>query len=176
MKKLQNFLDAFTKVVGNIAFGIPAVAELGFVFLTILQITLRLLDLNVLFGLEEIEMVPIFLMYFIGGTLASCDGTHIQCSLVHIIFKNQDTVKRVNFFKSFLYVITGVISAVFSSYHFVYLMKVIKRTTVWHIPSICYEGLIFIGFACMAVFAVIEFLRDILNFCIARSGEKVKEV
>ena len=176
MKKLQNFLDAFTRVVGNIAFGISAVAELGFVFLTILQITLRLLNLNVLFGLEEIEMVPIFLMYFIGGTLASCDGTHIQCSLVHIIFKNQKTVKKVNLFKSVLYAITGVISAVFSSYHFMYLMKVIKRTTVWHIPSICYEGLIFIGFACMAVFAAIELLRDILNFCMASGEGKIKEV
>lgn len=176
MKKLQNFLDVFTRAVGNIAFGISAVAELGFVFLTILQITLRLLNVNVLFGLEEIELIPIFLMYFIGGTLASCDETHIQCSLVHIIFKNQETVKKVNLFKSFLYVITGVISAVFSSYHFMYLMKVIKRTTVWHIPSFCYEGLIFIGFACMAVFAAISFVRDILNFCTARTEKTIEEV
>lgn len=176
MKQIRDSLDTLTKTAGNIFFGISALAQIFFVALTVFQILLRLANINVLFGLEEISLIPIFVMYFIGGTVTSCDGTHIQCSLVHLIFKNPKTVKRVNLFKSVLYFVLSIVAAAFSGSYFTYLLKVKKYTSVWHIPVICYEGFIFIGFVLMSVFAGVSLIKDVLDFRMGPHDTGTEEV
>lgn len=176
MKQIRDSLDAMEKAAGNIFFALSALAQIFFVALTVFQILLRLANINVLFGLEEISLIPIFVMYFIGGAVTTCDGSHIQCSLVHLMFKDPKVADRIDLFKSVLYFVLSIVAAAFSGNYFLYLLKVKKYTSYWHLPVTSYEGVIFIGFVLMAVFAGISLAKDVLDFCTGRPSEGTKEV
>ena len=173
MAKLRTFLNGFTRAGSAILGTISGASQFILVCMIFTQVLMRyVFKSSALFGVEEAELLPIFWIYFIGGALTSCEGSHIECSLVGLVFKNNKAAQNIcNAIMFILYLFLSFIAIKYTWSHFAYLLKVHKYSVYYHIPVIVYEGTSFVGFLIMAVFS----LRDALRFLTGLLTEPVEQ-
>lgn len=163
--KFQIFLDGNRKHISNIMAAISIFSQSLLTFMVIIQVLMRyVFHSSSLFGIEELEMYPIFWMYFISGVLASSERTHIECGLYEVIFKGKQKVIEVfDFIKLATTLALSIVASVYLFRHFYYILTHWKPTSFWRLPSIYYEAFAFIGFTIMAFISMVDLLSYFIN-------------
>ncbi len=114
-----------------------------------------------LFGVDELLLIPIFLLYFIGGAQGSYENNHIRADLLESYITSEkalDILKLIN--QIFVIIIGGIIVY----WSFTYLLWSVNsggNTPGWKIPLYLPHGTILIGFALMLFYTIIQFIQQI---------------
>lgn len=128
------------------------------------QVFLRYVLHAPLMGIEEIEMFPIIWLYMIGGSIASEQRNHIECGILTLYIKKEKSMKLFLCFKNLFSVIIGVWLSYWGYWYFNYSCKLWKLSDIVRWPMFYAEGVIFIGFALMLFFTVIELIDHVREY------------
>jgi len=141
--------------------------------LVVYQVFLRYVLHAPLMGIEEMEMFPIIWLYMIGGSIASEQRNHIECGILTLYIKKEKSMALFRCFKSFFS--TGICAwlAYWGFWYFKYSLKLWKLSDIVRWPMFFAEVIIFVGFALMLFFGVIELIDHIRAY--AKCVKEVKE-
>lgn len=129
--------------------------------LVVYQVFLRYVLRAPLMGIEEIEMFPIIWLYMIGGSIASEQRNHIECGILTLYIKKEKSMAIFRCFKSLFSVGICAWLVRWSFWYFEYSHKLWKLSDIVRWPMFYAEGIIFVGFALMLFFGVIELADNI---------------
>lgn len=124
--------------------------------LVVYQVFLRYVLKAPLMGIEELELFPIIWLYMIGGSVASEQRNHIECGILTLYIKKEKNMAIFKIFKSFFSCAVGTYLAYWGWWYFKYSLKLWKSSDILRIPMFFAEGIIFVGFALMLFFTLIE--------------------
>ncbi|WP_342471519.1 TRAP transporter small permease [Metasolibacillus sp. FSL H7-0170] len=130
---------------------------LGLFFTVILRYFLKI-DL---FGIDELLLIPIFLLYFIGGAQGSYEQNHIRADLLESYITSEKTLNALKLFNQFFVLIVGGIIIYWSLNYLIWSYGAGGRTPGWKIPLYIPHGTILIGFILMVFYTLIQFIQQI---------------
>ena len=111
------------------------------------------------FGQEEIITLIAMWLYWIGGVYGSYEGSHIKGDILKTYVKNEKVLKGLN---AFVYIVSIVISAVFTVWSFGYLMRNIAQwptSTGLKIPLVICQVPLLIGFGMMTLYELYHLIK-----------------
>ena len=132
--------------------------------LVVYQVFLRYVLHAPLMGIEELELFPIIWLYMIAGSVASEQRNHIECGILTLYIKKEKNMALFRIFKSFFSCAIGVYLCYWGWWYFTYSLKLWKYSDILRIPMFYAEGIIFVGFALMLFFTLIELVDHIVQF------------
>ena len=132
--------------------------------LVVYQVFLRYVLKAPLMGIEELELFPIIWLYMIGGSVASEQRNHIECGILTLYIKKPKSMALFLCFKSLFSCAVGVYLSYWGWWYFSYSLKLWKTSDILRIPMFFAEGIIFVGFALMLFFTLIELVDHIVQF------------
>ncbi len=154
LAKLENYLVFIEKFI-------MVVTSMVLVLLVCWAVVLRyVLELD-LYGIEEIEVLIGFWLYFVAGVYGSYKGTQISADILNVLVKNTH-VKR--FFNIAANIVAFLMVSVFAYWSWDLLMFSIQKrpvTAVWRIPMFFTYLPVVLGFCLMAVYALRDLCRSI---------------
>lgn len=161
------------KTVISIQRFVGLVVCIGVPILVVYQVFLRYVLHAPLMGIEEMEIFPIIWLYMIGGSIASEQRNHIECGILTLYIKKERSIAIFNCFKSLF---SALICAWLTRWGFWYLqysLKLWKLSDIVRWPMFFAEGIIFVGFALMLFFGVIQLVDhvSVLVKCV-KEGKK----
>ena len=149
---IQKILIASCSLLIAVTFGIVVVLRYGF-------------QAN-LFAYEEWMLVAAFILYFFGAAQGSFDNSHIKADILMELIRSESAKRNLNLFVLALEVAIG---AVLSWWGYLMVVDDLSRypelpaTPVYSIPLAVPRGTIFIGFVLMTIYAVMHFVRLLLD-------------
>lgn len=147
--KLQRLIMVLTTVGIIIMFGIVVLARYLFHF-------------NVI-GYDEIIVVAACWMYFIGGSYAMCEESHIRADVLNLLLPPSKTM-LLGIFTYLIQFICGLI-LIYLSYDMIMFDIATNPTTIdWNIPLVIPRFAILVGFILMTFYSFIYLLRDIYKY------------
>ena len=108
------------------------------------------------FGIEELIIIPVFLLYFIGASLGSYENSHIGADILETFIKSK---KVMNWIKLLTLSITSIVSFMFTLWaweYFLFSVNSMEKTPGWQIPLLFPNGIVLIGFILMTLFSLIH--------------------
>ncbi len=106
-----------------------------------------------IYGMEEIILVIAFWLYFIGGSNASMENSHIKADLVDVFVKNKVKMYTINGMAKLVEFITMAVLSAWSIDLVVLNAIRMPKTPGLKIPFIVSQIPIAIGFVIMTIFA-----------------------
>lgn len=154
LAKLEKYLVFIEKII-------MVVTSIVLVLLVCWAVVLRyVLELD-LYGIEEIEVLIGFWLYFVAGVYGSYKGTQISADILTVLVKNM----RVRcFFNIVASIIAFLMVSVFAYWSWDLLVFSIQKrpvTAVWRIPMFYTYLPVVLGFSLMAVYALRDLCRSI---------------
>lgn len=147
--KLQRLIMVLTTVGIIIVFGIVVLARYMFHF-------------NVI-GYDEIIVVAACWMYFIGGSYAMSEESHIRADVLNLFLSPSKTI-LLGVFTYLIQFICGLI-LIYLSYDMIMFDIATNPTTIdWNIPLVIPRFAILVGFILMTFYSFIYLLRDALKY------------
>lgn len=119
-------------------------------FLTVLLRYVFKIDL---FGIEELLLLPIFLLYFIGAANGSYEDSHISANMIDSYLKSEK-IKLI--IKAFTTVVTLGVCVIISYWSTEYLIWSFSHggaTSGWQIPLYIPHGTVLLGFLLMTLYS-----------------------
>lgn len=142
--------------------------------LIILSISLAVLLRYVLkmdlFGIEELLIIPIFLLYFVGSTFGTYENSHITADLLDSFVKNEKVLKFFRTLTSFISMIACSVFSYWAIQYFMWSVNKLEKTPGWHIPLFIPHGIVMIGFILMTIYFFMHFYLNLQYFF----GKKVE--
>ena len=111
------------------------------------------------FGQEEIITLIAMWLYWIGGVYGSYEGSHIKGDILNTYVKNEKVLKGLN---AFVYIVSIVISAVFTVWSYGYLMRNIAQwpvSTGLKIPLVICQVPLLIGLGMMTLYELYHLIK-----------------
>lgn len=147
--KLQRLIMVGTTVAVILMFGIVVLARYAFHF-------------NVI-GYDEIIVVAACWMYFIGGSYAMSEESHIRADVLNL-FLSPPKIRFLKIITGVIQVVCGVI-LIYLSYDMILFDITSKPTTIdWNIPLYIPRVSILVGFIFMTFYSFVYLLRDIHKY------------
>lgn len=147
--KIQRFIMVTSIVMVLIVFAVVVLARYIFHF-------------NVI-GYDEIVLVGACWMYFIGGSYAMSEESHIRADILNLFLSPQKTLV-LKIFTTSIQVICGVI-LVYLSFDMLSFDFQSKPTTIdWGIPLYLPRLSILVGFILMTFYSLVYLMRDIHRY------------
>ena len=126
-----------------------------------------------LYGIEEIIVLIVMWLYFIGGSYGSYKKSHIKAGLVAMFVKNGKALLWIelvqSLFTAFLFVVISIYSIQFLSWDFV----VQSKTPLHQIPYAVGHAAVTVGFILMAFYALVYLIIDIRKIVFDHKAAKV---
>lgn len=154
LSKLEKYLVFIEKII-------MVVTSIALVLLVCWAVVLRYILQLDLYGIEEIEVLIGFWLYFVAGVYGSYKGTQISADILNVLVKNM-RVKR--FFNIVANIVAFLMVSVFAYWSWDLLMFSIQKrpvTAVWRIPMFYTYLPVVLGFILMAVYAFRDLCRSI---------------
>lgn len=114
-----------------------------------------------LFGIEELLLIPIFLLYFIGAAQGSYEKSHITADIVDSYIKNQKIKAWNRMVTSLVTLIVCLIITFWNTQYLVWSFHNGGNTAGYQIPLYIPHGTVLIGFLLMSLYSLIDFARQI---------------
>lgn len=144
--KVQRFLMFVSTVSVVLMLGIVVVAR-------------YILHVNVL-GYDEIILVGAYWMYFIGGSYAMWEESHIKADILSVFLSPRGNLK-ISILAKGIQVLLGI-PLIYLAYEMLAFDWQANPTTVdWNIPLLIPQSAILIGYVLMTFYSVIYLMRDI---------------
>lgn len=112
-----------------------------------------------LFGLEELLIIPIFLLYFLGASYGSYEKSHITADIMETYVKNKNILKIIRLFTTFISLIASSVFTYCAFRYFLWSVNKLEKTPGWHIPLFIPHGIVLIGFFLMSIYFLIHVVR-----------------
>lgn len=136
------------------------------------QVILRYVLKHPLMGIEELLVFFIIWLYMIAGSVASEQRNHIECGILTIYIKKERSMQIFKLFKSIFSVVIGIWLTYWAWWYFSYSLHLWKLSDILRIPMFFAESAIFVGFALMVFFTILQLGDDIRD--LARGRKEVQ--
>ena len=135
---------------------ITVVASLVFV-----QVVLRYIFHAPLMGIEELLLFPTTWLFMIGAVKASSKKTQIVARVLEVFLKEPRSISSVRAIASFFTcsVLAWLIRWGYD--YFKYLIRMKKESPTPYLPTIWYEGLVFVALILMFIYSFVELCEHI---------------
>lgn len=158
VKKVVNgFLNGVAEVQKTLAVAICLIVPV----IIVTQVFMRYVLKVPLMGIEELLTFFIIWLYMLGGAVASKERTHISCGILTLYMKKPLTIKIFNICKAAFGCLCGAWIARWGWWYITYSFGLWKVSDLLHIPMVLGEGAVFVGFALMLLFSVVELVDAI---------------
>lgn len=134
------------------------------VLLLIIALVSRYLFDFDIYGIEELLLLPIFWLYFIGASYASYEDSHITGDLVSAYIKKKGLLCGVKSFARLITLIASVVFLVWSFQYFLWSYNNGSSTSLWNIPLYLAYLSVFIGFILMSLYTLIYLISNVKSF------------
>ena len=142
--------------------------------IVVYQVILRYVLHKPLMGIEELLVFFIIWLYMIGGSVASEQRNHIECGILTLYIKRDFSMRVFKTFKSLFGVVIGFWLCYWAYWYFSYSLKLWKLSDILRIPMFIAESAVFIGFALMQLFTIIELIDHVKDVFSYRKEAKEK--
>lgn len=119
-----------------------------------------------LFAIEELLVIPTFLLYFIGSAHGSYENSHISADMTDTFVKSEKIKSLVHLFVSIITLISCLIITYWNSQYLAWSFNSGGTTSGYGIPLYIPHGTVFLGFILMAFYSVIHVFsktRNVVN-------------
>ncbi len=141
--------------------------------IVVYQVILRYVLKAPLMGIEELLIFPIIWMYMIGGSVASEQRNHIECGILTLYIKKERSMQIFKCFKSLFSLAVALWLSYWGFWYFRYSLKLWKLSDLLRWPMFFAESAIFIGFALMSFFTLLELIDHVQELLNGKKGETV---
>lgn len=121
--------------------------------------------LNINFqGFEEIILVFVFWLYYMGAAFGSFESSHIVADLAESFIKNERTKRVLGLFVDVVKVCV-MCALVYLAYDYVaWSLKMGSHTPVYKLPSVVTQGALLLGFVIMLFFDICYMIDHFTKF------------
>lgn len=116
-----------------------------------------------LFGIEELLIIPIFLLYFFGSSYGSYEDSHIGADLLDSYVKNKKVLAWLHTVKYFVTLAACVVFLFWAFQYFIWSTGKLEKTSGWQIPLFIPHGVVLLGFLLMTLYSFIHLYRQIYS-------------
>lgn len=109
-----------------------------------------------LFGIGELVIIPMFLMYFCGAVFASFEKSHISANILDSYITNKKMLLTTRIFTNLVSVAATGIFSFWSFQYFIWSFTNTESTSGWNIPLYIPHGIVMIGFMLMSLYLLIS--------------------
>lgn len=114
-----------------------------------------------LFSIEELLLIPTFLLYFVGAAHGSYENSHIAADLTGTFVKSKKVQNFINASISLIILITCLIITYWNFQYLSWSFSEGGKTQGWGIPLFIPHGTVFIGFVLITFYTVINLISNI---------------
>lgn len=129
--------------------------------LVFIQVVLRYIFHAPLMGIEELLLFPTTWLFMIGAVKASSEKTQIVARVLEVFLKTPRSISAVRAVASFFTCSVLVWLARWGYDYFKYLIRMEKESPTLYLPTIWYEGLVFVALILMFAYSVVEMCEHI---------------
>ncbi len=140
--------------------GILIISSLLILLGLFITVTLRYVLKMDLFGIEELLLIPIFLLYFIGAAYGSYEKSHITADLLDSYIKNKKFKLWNGLITSLITVLVCLIITYWNTEYFIWSFNQGAKTSGWGIPLFIPHGTVLMGFILMSFYSLIHLYRQ----------------
>ncbi len=126
-----------------------------------LSVTFRYVLKIDLFGIEELLLIPTFLLYFIGAAQGSYEGSHITADILESYIKSEKIKAWNRLITSAVTLIVCLIITFWNSQYLIWSFNNGGTTSGYQIPLYIPHGTVSIGFILMSFYSLIHFFHQI---------------
>lgn len=176
--KIQNTIwKKILKIIISLQRAVVLLIGIAVPLIVVYQVILRYVLKKPLMGIEELLVFFIIWLYMLGGSVASEQRNHIECGILTLYIKKDKSIKLFNCIKSMFSVVICSWLTYWGYWYFGYSLKLWKTSDILHIPMFFGEGVIFIGFALMLFFGILELIDNfkLYRACFKKSDIKQDE-
>lgn len=135
----------------------------------IIEVILRYILKIDFLGYDELVLMFVIWLYFIGGSYAMYKKEHISADMLSLIVKGK-TLALGRVIVSWIIVFIVAKLAGWGVDFFIYALSNPARTTVWKIPRLWSQSALTVGYIMIALYALVYALEDTILF--VRSNRK----
>jgi len=143
-------------------------AQRLFMFLSCLLITIGLsitvffryvFKLDV-FGIEELQLIPTFLLYFLGAAYASYERSHITADMVDSFVKSEKAKQSIRTLNAIVTLVVSLIFTYWTIKHFIWSYETRGTTAAWKLPVFIPYGIVMLGFVFISLYSVMHMVKQ----------------
>lgn len=124
-------------------------------------VTLRYLFEIDLFAIDEVILIPIVILYFIGGAHGSYEKSHIRADILDSYLKSDQLKALFASIAAILTFLTCVVIVYWNLQYLIWSYNSGGKTPGWKIPLYIPHGLVFLGFVLMTLYSFIHMISEI---------------
>jgi TRAP-type C4-dicarboxylate transport system permease small subunit len=132
--------------------------------LVFVQVILRYIFHAPLMGIEELLLFPTTWLFMIGAVRASSEKTQIVARVLEVFLKTPRAISLVRTIASFFTCMVLLWLSYWGYDYFKYLLRMQKESPTLYLPTIWYEGTVFIALILMFVYSLIEMFENFNHF------------
>lgn len=114
-----------------------------------------------LFGIEEYVIISAWWMYFIGGTYASYERSHITVDVLNEVIKSKKVKGVIQVFNSIMTTFFSAVLAYYSIEFVIWGIEANARTYIYHYPLAYSQSAVLVGFMLMTFYSFVYTIKDI---------------
>lgn len=170
MKRLSE--SGLVRAIGSIQDKIILVLLITIPFLITFQVLLRYVFQAPLMGIEEMLLFPAIWLYFLGGSAASKERSHIDCGVLVLYIKKEKSLALFKLVRIVVSFLIGLWAMYYAWWFFMYSLSKWKLSDLLYIPMFFGESAVFIGLLMMIFFTFVELLDRVADYreILARKG------
>ncbi|MCP8616340.1 TRAP transporter small permease [Salirhabdus salicampi] len=144
------------KLLINLQKKIIFITSVMIIFGLTLSVVLRYILKLDLFAIEELLIIPTFLLYFIGAAQGSYEDSHISADMTEIYVKNNTIRRLIQLFIAVITLITCLIITYWNAEYLSWSFSHGGKTQGWGIPMYVPHGTVLLGFILMTLYSSIH--------------------
>jgi TRAP-type C4-dicarboxylate transport system permease small subunit len=123
-------------------------------------------------GIEEMLLFPAVWLYFLGGSAASKERSHIDCGVLVLYIKKEKSLALFKLVRIGVSFLIGLWAMYYAWWFFMYSLTKWKLSDLLYIPMFLGESAVFIGLLLMIFFTFVELLDRVADYreILARKG------
>jgi TRAP-type C4-dicarboxylate transport system permease small subunit len=123
-------------------------------------------------GIEEMLLFPAIWLYFLGGSAASKERSHIDCGVLVLYIKKEKSLALFKLVRIVVSFLIGLWAMYYAWWFFMYSLSKWKLSDLLYIPMFFGESAVFIGLLMMIFFTFVELLDRVADYreILARKG------
>ncbi len=170
MKRLSE--SGLVRGIGAIQDKVILVLLIAIPFLITFQVLLRYVFQAPLMGIEEMLLFPAIWLYFLGGSAASKERSHIDCGVLVLYIKKEKSLALFKLVRIVVSFLIGLWAMYYAWWFFMYSLTKWKLSDLLYIPMFLGESAVFIGLLLMVFFTFVELLDRVAEYreILARKG------
>ncbi|MCM3411843.1 TRAP transporter small permease [Metabacillus litoralis] len=141
--------------------GIMIISSILILIGLFLSVCLRYVLKMDLFGIEELLLIPIFLLYFIGAAQGSYEKSHITADIIDSYIKSQKIRAWNRLVTSLVTLIVCLVISFWNTQYLVWSFSNGGTTPGYQIPLYIPHGTVLLGFSLMSLYSFVDFLHQI---------------